>query len=208
MVIHYLEVTTFGKMNNDGFIDNNDITKLGNGIANVYGGFSNDLKYKAFTLSTLFDYSFGNEIYRAYDHDRNSFRATTQTPDPNRIEQAWQKQGDIAIYPVIETAARRPQNRFDFASNTANSLYIEDGSFIRWRYVRLGYAVPKKILTNLNIGLTNLSANIQVNNLLTWTNYTGYNPEFGSRDNVLQPSVDNLRYPSDREVLLSLKVQF
>lgn len=195
-------------VNNDGFIGIEDITKLGNGIATVYGGFSHDLKYKDFTLSTLFDYSFGNEIYRAYDHDRNSYRATTQTPDPNRIEQAWQKQGDIAIYPVIETAARRPQNRFDFASNTANSLYIEDGSFIRWRYVRLGYTVPKKYLSNLNIGLSNFSANIQVNNLLTWTNYSGYNPEFGTRDNVLQPSVDNLRYPSDREVLLSLKVQF
>lgn len=194
--------------NNDGIINTDDTQILGNGIATVYGGLTQDIKYKGFTLGVLFDYSFGNEIYRRYDHDRNSFRAGTITPDPNRIDQAWTNQGDIATYPIIASAANRPQNRFDFAGNTANSLYIEDGSFIRWRYLRLGYDVPKDILNSFNIGIKTLTLNLQVNNLMTWTNYSGYNPEFGNRDNVLQPSVDNLRYPNDREALLSLRVQF
>ena len=194
--------------NNDGFIDEQDTQILGNGIATVYGGLSQDFKYKGFTLGVLFDYTFGNEIYRRYDHDRNSFRAGTITPNPERIDGAWREQGDIAIYPAIANAATRPQNRFDFAGNTANSLYIEDGSFIKWRYIRLGYAVPKKVLNSFNIGLKALVVNLQANNLLTWTNYSGYSPEFGNRDSVLQPSVDNLRYPSTREILLSLRVQF
>lgn len=194
--------------NNDGKINTDDTQVLGNGIATMYGGLTQDFKYKNFTLGVLFDYSFGNEIYRRYDHDRNSFRAGTITPHPDRIDQAWTKQGDIATYPIIASASNRPQNRFDFATNTANSLYIEDGSFIRWRYIRMGYNFSKNMLQSFNIGLSALTLNLQVNNILTWTNYSGYNPEFGNRDSVLEPSVDNLRYPSDREVLLSLRVQF
>ncbi|GIZ09518.1 SusC/RagA family TonB-linked outer membrane protein [Flavobacterium sp. UMI-01] len=194
--------------NNDGKINTADTQILGNGIATTYGGLTHDIKYKNFTLGVLFDYSFGNEIYRRYDHDRNSFRANTVTAAPDRIEQAWTNQGDIATYPIIASAANRPQNRFDFANNTANSLYIEDGSFIKWRYIRMGYNFSKNTIDSFNIGLKALSLNLQVNNIMTWTNYSGYNPEFGSRDSVLQPSVDNLRYPSDREIILSLRVQF
>ncbi len=194
--------------NNDGIIDENDTQILGNGLATVYGGLTHDIKYKNFTLGVLFDYSFGNEIYRRYDHDRNSFRAGTITPSPDRLDGAWTKQGDITIYPIIASAASRPQNRFDFATTTANSLYIEDGSFIKWRYIRMGYNFPKAMLESLNLGLKSLSFNAQVNNIITWTNYSGYSPEFGNRDSVLSPSVDNLRYPSDRELLLTLRVQF
>ncbi|MBD0724709.1 hypothetical protein B6A10_05915 [Flavobacterium sp. L1I52] len=194
--------------NNDGKVTSDDIQILGNGIATTYGGLTQDFKYKNFTLGVLFDYSFGNEIYRRYDHDRNSFRAGTITPSPDRIDQAWSQQGDIATYPVIASASSRPQNRFDFANNTANSLYIEDGAFIKWRYVRMGYNFSKEVLNSFNIGLNALTLNLQVNNIMTWTNYSGYNPEFGNRDSLLQPSVDNLRYPSDREIILSLRVQF
>jgi len=194
--------------NNDGKINTDDTQILGNGIANIYGGLTQDFSYKGFTLGMLFDYSFGNDIYRRYDHDRNSFRASTITPAPDRIDQAWTKQGDISVYPIIANAGVRPQNRFDFANNTANSLYIDDGSFIKWRYIRFGYSFSKDALKSFNIGLKAFLINLQVNNIMTWTNYQGYNPEFGNRDNVLQPSVDNLRYPSNREILFSLKVQF
>ena len=78
----------------------------------------------------------------------------------------------ITIYPIIASAASRPQNRFDFAGNTANSLYIEDGSFIKWRYIRMGYTFPKDALDTFNIGLKALTLNLQVNNILTWTNYS------------------------------------
>ncbi|WP_163397421.1 SusC/RagA family TonB-linked outer membrane protein [Flavobacterium fluviatile] len=194
--------------NNDGKINTDDTQILGNGLATVYGGLTQDFKYKRFTLGVLFDYSFGNDIYRRYDHDRNSFRANTITPAPDRIDQAWTNQGDIATYPIIASAANRPQNRFDFATNTANSLYIDDGSFIKWRYIRLGYGFSKEDLDRFKIGLKAFTLNLQVNNIMTWTNYQGYNPEFGTRDSALQPSVDNLRYPSEREVLLSLNLQF
>lgn len=194
--------------NNDGIIDDEDIQVLGNGLPTVFGGLTQDFKYKNFTLGLLFDYSFGNDIYRRYDHERNSIRASVLTPSPDRIEQAWANQGDLAIYPILATAAQRPQNRFDFRDDTANSFYVTDGAFVKWRYLRLGYTIPQKTVDFFNIGLKSLSLNLQANNLLTWTNYEGYNPEFGTRGNPLEPSEDNLRYPNDRELLLTLKVQF
>ncbi|WP_299062830.1 SusC/RagA family TonB-linked outer membrane protein [uncultured Polaribacter sp.] len=194
--------------NGDFVINSDDEQVLGNGLPTTYGGFSHDLTYKNWTLGTLFDYSYGNEIYRRYDHDRNSLRATVLTVSPDRLDNAWQNQGDIAQYPILQAGRARNQNRFDFTSSTANSTYVSDGSFIRWRYVRLGYKFPKDVLEQIDIGITGLSFNFAVNNLLTWTNYEGYNPEFGSRGNPLTPSEDALRYPNDREFLLTLKAQF
>lgn len=195
-------------VNGDFIIDADDEQILGNGLPTLYGGFTHDFKYKNWTLSTLFDYSFGNDIYRRYDHDRNSLRASVLTVSPARLNNAWQNQGDIAQFPTIERGADRIQNRFDFTASTANSTYVSDGSFIKWRFVRLGYSFDKEVLESLDIGLKRLSLNFAINNLLTWTNYPGYNPEFGTRGNPLTPSEDALRYPNDREMLLTLRAQF
>ena len=182
---------------------------LGNGLATTFGGFSHDFKYKNFTLNLLFDYSFGNDIYREYDHERNSLRASIFTPEPSRILNAWTNQGDIAPFASLDR--NRVINRIDFPgvnSQTASSLYVTDGSFIKWRYIRFGYRVPKKTLDGFNLGIRSLRLNLAVNNVLTWTNYEGYNPEFGTRGNPLQPGFDELRFPNDREILLGLNVQF
>ena len=56
--------------------------------------------------------------------------------------------------------------------------------------------------------LKGASINLSVNNPLVWTNYSGYNPEMGTRGNPLQPGFDTLRYPSSREVILGLTAQF
>ena len=196
-------------------IDADDVEVLGNGLATIYGGVTQDFKYKGFTLGLLFDYSFGNDIYRRYDHERNSLRANVLTPSPERIEQAWRRQGDVTEYPSLVLG--NEHNRFDFTADrdqgvrvpgTANSSYVDDGSFIIWRYARLGYSFPKEVLGDLGLGISSLRLNLAVNNVLTWTNYEGFSPEFGTRGNPLEPSEDNLRYPNDREFLLSLRVQF
>ncbi len=182
---------------------------LGNGIATTFGGFTSDFKYKNFTFGVLFDYSFGNDIFREYDQERN-VRSTTFTPSPDRIENAWTNPGDIAVFPILDRRDRQTNtiDRSDVFSSTANSLYVEDGSFIKWRYARFGYDLPKKIVNNLKIGLKKVNFNFAVNNVLTWTNYQGFNPEFGTRGNPLTPGLDNLRFPNDREFLLGLQVRF
>tara|TARA_R110002096_G_scaffold9533_4_gene37625 strand:- start:15043 stop:18147 length:3105 start_codon:yes stop_codon:yes gene_type:complete len=180
-------------------IDANDRKIIGNGLSTVYGGFSHDLRYKNFTMSLLFDYSLGHDIYRRYDEARNDLNSGNETPGPDRILGSWREPGDITVYPRLN---RVPQQRL-----RPNSFYVTDGSFIKWRYLRFNYAFSKKALDNIP-GIKAASINFAVNNLLTWTNYEGYNPELGNRGNALQPNIDNLRYPNDREIILGLRLQF
>jgi len=91
--------------------------------------------------------------------------------------------------------------------NRPNSFFITDGSFVKLRFVRLGYDLPRSVMDKMNI-FKKCSFFISGNNLLTWTNYPGFNPELGTRGNPLQPGVDNLRFPNDREVILGMNLKF
>jgi TonB-dependent starch-binding outer membrane protein SusC len=181
-------------------IDGFDRQIIGNGLAKYFGGFFNEFKYKDASLSFLFDYTFGNQIFRNYDQQRNDLNAANETPAPERIENAWLKQGDVAEYASLDR--NRTQNRLG-----PNSQYISKGEYIKFRNIRFSYRVPKTIIRK-NSWVKNASVNLSVNNLMTFTNYPGYNPELGSRGNALQVGQDNLRYPNKRDFIIGLKLGF
>ena len=171
---------------------------IGNGLPDFFGGFSNDLKYKNLRFSFLFDYSFGNDIYRRWDEARNDLNSSLETPGPDRIEGAWREQGDVTVYPRLN---RVNQNR-----ERPNSFFVTPGDFIKLRYIRLNYDLPNPLVGKIK-GISKVSFSLAVNNVLTWTNYIGFNPELGNRGNPLTPGQDNLRYPNDREIIFGLKFQ-
>lgn len=183
----------------DFVITNEDRQTIGNGLPTAFGGFTNDFRYKNIGLSFLLDYTLGNDLWRRYDELRNDLNSSNETPGPDRINGAWLNPGDITVYPRLN---RVPQNR-----NRPNSFFVEDGSFVRLRFVRFDYTLPSKAIDKLGF-VKKCSFFVSGNNLLTWTNYKGYNPELGSRGNPLQPGVDNLRFPNDREVILGLNLKF
>ena len=183
----------------DFVITNDDRQVIGNGLPLAFGGFFNDFTYKTISLSFLLDYTLGNDIWRRWDELRNDLNSANETPGPDRIEGAWLNPGDITVYPRLN---RVPQNR-----DRPNSFFVTDGGFIRLRFVRLGYDVPKSALEQLGF-LKQCSFFVSGNNLLTWTNYPGYNPELGTRGNPLQPGLDNLRFPNDREVIFGINLKF
>jgi TonB-dependent starch-binding outer membrane protein SusC len=188
-------------LNNDFLIDGaKDRTVIGNGLPDFFGGFFNELRYKGVSLGVLVDYSFGNDIFRNYDQQRNDLNAANETPAPERITGAWLKAGDIAEYPSLDR--NRTQNRLG-----PSSQYINKGDFVKWRSVRLNYNLPQSFYKRAT-WISNVSFNFSVNNLMTFTNYPGYNPELGSRGNPLQPGQDNLRYPNKRDFVLGVKAQF
>lgn len=186
--------------NGDFVIDVNDREIIGNGLPTVTGGFSHNFKYKNFSLSLLLDYSLNHDIYRRWDEERNDFNTGAESPGIDRVLGAWMNPGDVTLYPRLDI--RQSQNQLN-----PNSFFVTDGSYIKLRYVRCNYNFPKAITDKVK-GLKNLSLNVAVNNVLTWTNYEGYNPELGTRGNVLQSGLDGLRYPNDREIILGLKAQF
>jgi len=175
-----------------------DRQTIGNGLPKFFGGFSNEFIYKNLSLSFLLDYTLGNDIYRRYDEQREDLNSSNETPGPDRIEGAWMNPGDITVYPRLN---RVPQNR-----ERPNSFFVTDGSYIKLRFVRLNYSLPSSVIDRLG-WLKQMSFNVSLNNFLTWTNYPGYNPELGTRGNPLQPGLDQLRYPNEREVILGLSFQ-
>lgn len=187
-------------LNGDFNIDNtNDRSVIGNGLAKYFGGFFNEFSYKNMSFSFLFDYNFGNDIYRNYDDRRNTATSFGATPHPDRIEGAWLNQGDVVEYPSLDRT--RSQNRIGI-----DSYYLSDADYIKLRNIRFSYNLPPSIVSRLN-WLEGVSINLSVNNPITWTNYEGYNPELGSRGNALQPGIDNLRYPNKTEYIFGIKVR-
>lgn len=186
--------------NGDFDIDpNNDRSVIGSGVPKFFGGFYNEFTHKGIKLSFLFDYNFGLDLYRQYDETRNQRMARTVQPGPDRIEQAWYKPGDNSFYPKLSPDAKN--------NVVSNTYWIDDADFIKLRSVRIDYKIPQRLLDNIGV-VKNASVYASGNNLLTWTNYDGYNPELGSRGNALRPGLDNLRYPLYREYILGLNVTF
>ena len=176
-----------GKRN--GIIDDEDRQIIGNALPDFTGGLNTQFSYKNISLYLGFYYSLGGQIYNSAEHSRNSFKFTGTTPAPDVIHNMWLEQGDVAKYP-------RPYNDEFNNARSANSFYVEDGSFIRLQNVRLSYNFSKGLLKP--IGVKGLNVYAYVNNALTWTAYSGFDPEF-STNNPLQIGKDTYRYPKNRE---------
>ncbi len=85
-----------------------------------------------------------------------------------------------------------------------NSLFLEDASFVRLSSARLSYRFSPKMSSR--VFTKNITAYIYGTNLLTWTKYTGYDPEFSS--STLTPGDDNGKYPKRREFGLGINIGF
>lgn len=184
----------------DWIIDDKDRMVLGNAQPDFTGGFNSQFSYKNLSLFIAVYFSVGGDIYNYANQDRNAFRFTGNTPAPEVIDNIWIKQGDIALYP-------RPFNDdFDNAKlGQGNSMYLEDGSYMRLRNIRLSYTLPEKF--SKSIKSKNVGLYAYVNNALTFTNYSGYDPEFTSYS-VLELGRDTNRYPRKREVGFGINVNF
>ncbi|MEL6923928.1 MAG: SusC/RagA family TonB-linked outer membrane protein, partial [Bacteroidota bacterium] len=186
-------------INNDFDITVEDKQVIGNGLPTSFGGLTNTLRYKNISMSFLFDFVFGNDIWRRYDEQRNDLNSSNETPGPDRIENAWSEPGDITDFPRLN---RVPQNR-----ERPNSFYVNDGDYIKLRFVRFNYSLPNSIISNVG-WLDDVAVSLSFNNFATWTNYLGYNPELGSRGSALQPGRDTLRYPDSRSVIAGIRIRF
>jgi TonB-linked SusC/RagA family outer membrane protein len=172
---------------------------IGNGLPEFFGGISNNLTYKNLSLSFLFDFTMGNDLWRRYDETRNDLNSSNETPGPDRINGSWRKPGDVTVFPRLD---RVPQNR-----ERPNSFYVTEGDYVKLRFIRLNFNLPKSIINGIG-GIQSATFNLSLNDFFTWTNYIGYNPELGSRTNPLQPGRDDLRYPNSRSIIAGFRVQF
>lgn len=154
-----------------------------------YGGLTNTLQYKGFTLSAMFYFKYGFKVY-------NDLKQQLSVPGRNNNTAAnlarWQQPGDITDVPKVDF---NDQSSAQFNS----TRWLEDGSFIRLRNVSLSYLVPAEY--SQRVGLSNLTLSIRAVNLLTFTEYSGFDPNVGSVNE------DN-DYPVNRTITFGLSASF
>ena len=130
------------------------------------GGLSNTFSYKGFDLDFLFQFVYGNEVYRNGGHwqSSNGWNLDNQTAD--QLD-AWMQPGDITDVPRAD---------WDVNNGTrASSRYLEDGSYLRLKTLTLGYNFPARISEKLK--MRSMRVYFTGQNLITWTKYTGMDPE-------------------------------
>jgi TonB-linked SusC/RagA family outer membrane protein len=187
-------------LNNDGVIDDADRMILGNAQPDFYLGVINTFNYRQWSLNVIVNATIGGQVYNSFKYNLTNNSSSNGPALPEAIYGAWALQGDNAIYPYFP----RKNDRGSLRPN-GNSYFLEDASFIRLSSARLNYRLKpsfaKKAFMN------GASLYVYGINILTWTDYTGYDPEFSS-GNALQPGDDNGKYPKRRELGLGINIQF
>lgn len=184
----------YANINGDSLINDDDRQVIGQSNPIHFGGINNTFSYKGFSLSVFFQWSYGNDLY-------NAAKVRLQGVQPfmnlsqDYFEGHWTPEN-----PSNEFVGLGQQDQA-----IASSYYVEDGSYLRLKTVSFGYTVPKKLVNKL--GLSSLQVNVIANNLLTWTNYTGWDPEVNF-NNPLLPGLDRIAYPRSRTLTYSINAKF
>ncbi|MBN2742370.1 MAG: TonB-dependent receptor [Marinilabiliaceae bacterium] len=175
-------------LNDDGVIDDNDKTDIGNPFPWLTYGFNASVNFRNFDLQLFFQGVYGNEIYNAlrYRTEGKGDEATWSTAMNN----AWRADN---IYSNIP-------NPFGNTNNyRASSRFVENGAYLRLKNMQLGYTLPKTVTDRMGIGKWRFY--LSGSNLLTWTDYSGYDPEVGS-------GVDYGNYPQARTLMVGTNINF
>src|SRR5690606_2409718 len=182
-------------LNGDNIINPDDRQIIGTAEPKFFGGFGNDFTYKNFSLNVFFQFSYGNDIYSSINQERNSIvRYNNLSADAlNR----WREQGDITNYPKpVRDDPMQTDSR-------VSSRWVEDGSYIKLKNVNLRYTFPNSWINR--IGLRKVDAFVTGTNLITWTKYTGFDPDVNSFSG-LRVGVDQGSYPQNRMFIFGLNI--
>lgn len=181
----------YADINNDGVIDANDRTKIGDPFPSFTLGWNLSLDYHNFDFNVFTYASVGGDIYRAYERNLNYTNRFASTLD------RWTGPG---------TSNSEPRVTFIDTNNNlrASDRYVEDGSFVKIKNVQIGYTLPDELYKT--IGFTKIRIYTQVKNAFTFTKYSGYDPEISS--GVLDTGIDRGTYPQPRIFSLGVNVKF
>lgn len=185
----------FKDINNDGKIDANDRTIIGNANALFFGGLNNSIKWKNIDLSVFFQWSYGNDILNGnkYSYTAASMLNTNTSVD---MLNRWTPTNTNTDIPVAGSQR---------TNLTYNSWMVEDGSYLRLKTLQLGYTFPKSWLEKIKI--SNLRLYGTFTNLFTWTNYSGFDPEVSTQFSNMTRGFDYSSYPRSLSVVFGVNVK-
>lgn len=180
-------------VNHDGVISASDRTDIGDPNPDFTFGMTNTLSYKGFNLSVLIQGSYGNDIYNVSRMETEGmYDGKNQT---TKVLERWRVPGQITSV---------PKAKFQMFNST---YFIEDGSYLRVKDISLSYDVPRYIISKF--GISRLQPYISATNLITFTNYSGNDPEvnqYGNSGSV--QGIDWGTYPMSKSFVIGLKLEF
>ena len=210
----------------NGVIDERDRTDIGSPLPKFTFGWTNTFRYKNLDLSIFLNGSYGNKVMN-YNSLTLTHMNSTWT---NQLQSVVSKRARLEpIDPTIVYAdgskwfdhtdnvrVKNPGTKIPHTSindpndnDRISDRYVEDGSFLRIKNITLGYTFPKALLNKAKI--ENLRVYVNIQNLYTFTKYTGYDPEVGAstQDSTgLTYGLDNGRYPSPAMYSFGLNITF
>jgi TonB-dependent starch-binding outer membrane protein SusC len=181
--------------NNNGVIDPQDRTAIGYGLPKMIYGFTNTLRYKAFDLSLFFQGTHGNDIFNSTRIDlegmfdsKNQSTVVLDRWTPDNTDTNVPRAGEI--------------------NNVRNSTrFVENGSYLRLKQVTLSYNLNPDMLKK--VGINRMSLYTTGQNLLTFTNYSGFDPEVNAfGNNSIVAGVDYGTYPQAKTVTFGVNIEF
>ncbi len=220
----------FKDINGDNVINEHDQTNIGSPLPKFTFGWTNSFRYKNVDLSVFLNGSYGNKVlnynmmgqgYNGLVHMNSTWtnqhvsiqdRARLAVVDPEKTYadgSMWYD--DITNVKVANTGTKTPRPSIQDPNDNdrLSTRYIEDGSYLRVKNITLGYTFPKNVLQKAKIDNVRIYMNIQ--NLYTFTKYTGFDPEVGAStqdSSGMAFGVDNGRYPSPMTCSFGLNITF
>jgi len=200
----------FKDLNNDGRIDDNDQTIIGDPNPDFTFGFNNTFTYKNLELTVGLTGVCGGDILNVARYrteamnnqwDNQSVRVI------NRAQIGVDEAGNARLLNGSAATAPRPALNDINGNNRMSDRWIEDGSYLRIQNITLGYNLPQRWLKKCGIASIRVYATLQ--NVYTWTGYSGYDPEIGAfNQSALMQNYDVGRYPTPRMYTFGLNIGF
>ncbi|MEO5563895.1 MAG: SusC/RagA family TonB-linked outer membrane protein, partial [Chitinophagaceae bacterium] len=189
----------FEDVDKNGIIDEGDQKVIGNSNPDFFGGFSNIFSYKGFDLDVFIDFAEGNEVFNAHRALLESM--SNYDNQSTTINNRWRNQGDVTEMPRLLHGDLVGNARF-------SSRWIEDGSYLRFKAITLGYNFPLK--GSLKSVFKTARVLVTAQNLYTFSKngsrYKGYSPEVADVSNPIMYGVDNGNTPQLRTFLLGVRL--
>lgn len=170
---------------------------VGNPNPDLIAGFSSNLDYKGIDFSFTFQGQWGASLYNnGGQYQETGFGNGLDNQDVYVFENRWQNPGDITDVPQ----ARLFRNN----GHSASTRYLQDADFIRLRNVTLGYSLPSNVLDKIK--MSKVRVYVSGLNLLTFTDYRGYDPESSSDSANTNTNVGNTFYSAPPAKVFTLGV--
>ncbi|MDG5765988.1 TonB-dependent receptor [Balneolales bacterium ANBcel1] len=185
----------FVDQNDDGQITDEDRVKIGNPYPDFTMGFNIDLSYQNWDLNMFWYGAFGQDIFTGGTRRHD-------LPMPNwkdDVLDRWTEENPSTSHPRV--TIDDPNGNYTRPSD----FFVEDGSYVRLRNISLGYTLPPNISSLA--GASRLRLYVSAQNLLTFTGYSGHDPEIGSYG-ALNVGIDRNIYPQARTFTMGINLDF